>query len=238
MARSVGEGRRVDALLDEAVAVHRGADDVFGLAVALQNLAEGLMEQNDFAGAYAAYAESQALHARLGHHHRVAITYGLMANAAIVQGDYDRAIRLASTSAEVAAQYNNTYVATGARWLIGLVQTLQADPAGVALLRPGLEIFITYQYVAGVAFSLEALAAQAALHGDPFLGGKLFGAAQALRETAHVPVTAAFQPDVERWKAMAQGTLSAEAWQEAVGAGRALTRAEAIALALTVGQAV
>jgi hypothetical protein len=196
------------------------------------------MEQNDFAGAYAAYEESQTLHDRLGHHHRVAITYGLMANAAIVQGDYERAVRLATTSAEVAARYNNEYVATGARWLIGLVQTLQADPAGVAQLRPGLEIFTAYQYVAGVAFSLEALAAQAALHGDPFLGGKLFGAAQALREAAHVPVTAAFQPDVERWKVMAQGTLSAEAWQEAVGAGRALTRAEAIALALTVGQAV
>jgi predicted ATPase len=85
----------------------------------------------------------------------------------------------------------------------------------------------------GVA-CLAELAGFAGTLGVPARAARLFGAVEALRKAARIPLAPIHRPAYERDLAAARAQLDAQAWDTAWAAGRTLTIEQAIAEALTI----
>jgi tetratricopeptide (TPR) repeat protein len=82
---------------------------------------------------------------------------------------------------------------------------------------------------------LEGIADLASEARQPVHAARLFGAAEALRESAGVPLPPVHRADYERARAAARAALDELAWRTAWAEGRALLMQQAIAYALSEG---
>jgi hypothetical protein len=84
--------------------------------------------------------------------------------------------------------------------------------------------------------SLEGMACLSGARGEALRAGRLFGAAQALKETLREAVAYQHGAEEEAWRepyrATARSRLGEGSWQEALAEGRAMTLDEAISYAL------
>ncbi|GAA2724198.1 ATP-binding protein [Cellulomonas aerilata] len=126
-----------------------------------------------------------------------------------------------------------TYVA-----LFNLAQARVAagDPAGARThLREGVELAARNHDVSALAYLLDGLAGLGPAPQGPDRVAVLLGAAQALRETVGTGAYAYLRPDGERRAAAeqaARAALGADAFDDALDAGRALSVPEAVTFAL------
>ncbi|MFV9504051.1 MAG: DUF4058 family protein [Oscillochloridaceae bacterium umkhey_bin13] len=153
------------------------------------------------------------------------LTYYFEGRPAEARGHYQQALELASAAQVVFVIAYTTYG-------FGALAVLEGDPEGAAQLREALVVFQRYDYKILVAYCLETLAAQAGILGDHARAGLLHGAAEQLRATHHLVVPPGIQPMYQRLVALARGPLEAPAWEQARSAGRQLSQAEAVKLAL------
>jgi hypothetical protein len=87
-----------------------------------------------------------------------------------------------------------------------------------------------------IATTLEMFAAIAAALGEGLRAARLTGAAEAIRQKVGVPIK---QPELfERFLAPARATIAPAQWRAEVGAGRAVTQQEAVALLISFGTAL
>jgi predicted ATPase/DNA-binding XRE family transcriptional regulator len=132
----------------------------------------------------------------------------------------------------LAEQDNLVFVVAYATYGFGALDVLTGEPSGAPQVREALAVFQRYDYKILVAYCLETLAAHAGLLGDPERAGLLHGAAEQLRATHQLVVTPGIQPMYRRLTALARGPLGDVAWEAALVAGRQLSQAEAVRLAL------
>lgn len=100
-----------------------------------------------------------------------------------------------------------------------------------AIFAETLAIFCDIGHTDGIAFTLEGRAGLAAAQGDTRSAARLFGAAEALRETINRPQLP-YERDLEAPRLDRGSVMWLAAWQE----GRALTLEQAIAYALGNGK--
>jgi hypothetical protein len=83
-----------------------------------------------------------------------------------------------------------------------------------------------------IADCLEGLASVAGKQGEPERAGRLFGAAERLREVTGVPITPSERPHYDNFLAAARQQLDEDQWNAVWAEGRAMRMVQTIAFAM------
>jgi predicted ATPase/DNA-binding CsgD family transcriptional regulator len=225
---------RAQVLFEEGLAVYRLAGDTLGGMPLVADLGLVAYHQGDYAGAGAVFEESLALFRRHGLKDRVAGVLNLSGDLARLAGDDDRAAALYDESLALWRELRGTPGTASALHKLGQVRRSTGDrPAARAYFQESLALQQELGNTQGVVECLAGLAGTAADAGYPERAARILAASVALLETIGVPLAPADQAVVERDVAAVRQQLGAQAWDAAWTAGRALSPAQAISLALT-----
>ncbi len=234
--------------VEEALALNRARADKLETAWSLETLANIAGAEGGFARASELHAEALALLRELGDPSNLAVMLNDEGWRAYLAGDGARALLLLEESLALFRQVGDStarlvYTLESLAWVL-----LDHDDyaRARALLTEGLLLAQHYGDKSQQMWALEGLACLAArsgmAQGGPLKGAqraaRLFGAAEALRETCGQLPTPAERSIHERYVAMGRAHMDEAAWQAAWAEGRAMTPEQAIAYALedTVGE--
>ena len=226
-------GRRLHGA---ALALYRVLEDRPGVAFALNSLGAQDLQQGNVAQAAGLFEESLALARELGDKRLVSFTIHNLAEVARVTGDYARADLLYRESLSLFQERGELWgVAVNLRWM-GEVARLQAQyEQATALYRESLTLCQQLGEKAVITECLEGFAAVAGAQGGQTASSRsarLWGAAEALRESIGVPIPPVdrvmYEQALATSRARADERMFAAAWAE----GRAMTLEQAIAAAL------
>ncbi|MBV9175173.1 MAG: AAA family ATPase [Chloroflexi bacterium] len=234
LADGLGDYARARALYEESLAAARACGDARRVGRALHSLGYLAAELADTARA-ADWLEACLERARAEHDDAlVGVALATAGQVARQQGDLRRAAELLDAGLGCLRRRRNSLWAGAALVEQGHVARQRGDWATAAdRYRDALDLFgaLGEGYSFGTARCLEGLAAIAAARGHAPRAARLLGAAAALREAVAAPLTPAARPAYDQLRATTQTALGAERFGAAWHAGRALSLADAIALA-------
>jgi predicted ATPase/class 3 adenylate cyclase len=220
-----GDMDRAEAHFSENLALARAIQANREIGIALGNLGEIARVRGDWAQAVRYAEEVLALFRRLGDRLNEGNTLANLGHALLRQGDIARAETLGRESIAVVSTLGVPLDMAETLELLAMTAAARAAATNDGAVE-GTGESATAAADSGAADAALAPAERAA---------RLLGAAENLRETVGAPLTALQQADIEPALAGARAQLGEERWQAALVAGRALTRDEAIAEALTGG---
>jgi predicted ATPase/class 3 adenylate cyclase len=232
-----GDYDRATELHGEALELYRELGDDSGVAFALICLGTQRLENSDYERAAPFYEEALAISRRIGDRPNIAMAIRSLAEVARQRGEYERAKMLGmeclSLYEEMTDEFN---VATTIGWL-GLLTVWSGDEHDLAeeFLTEGLALnreIGNWDY--GV-YCLEGFAGLAGARAQGVRAARLWGAAEALRESIGAPPTPEARPYYERSMATARALCGEEAWEAAFAEGRAMSPEEAAEYALGEG---
>jgi predicted ATPase len=209
--------------LNDAVAACRQVDEPFALATALKHLGLVAMyaQPPDAERARELLEEALRLRGSLGDLDGSASCLNDLAVLALQQWDYDRAGLLLEESLELCRRHGSRYILSFVLNSLSLVALEQGDLDRVTgLLAESLEIARELGGQEGVGCALDRLACLAAARAQPLSAARLFGAAEALRETIGAPLNAAERATYERHLALARAQLDPMTWEATLSVGR------------------
>jgi tetratricopeptide (TPR) repeat protein/DNA-binding CsgD family transcriptional regulator len=233
VAAEQGDLDRAQELLEESLIMHRDMGNRQNIASDLLGLGLIAHDRGDFPTARSLLEESLMLNRAIGDRAGIAWALTSMGTVALGEGDYARARALHEESLalfrELSYKTNVAYPLDNLGDLAlaegDVEQAAQYFEQSLALLAAGVNR-------RGIAERLEGLAAVRAAQGDLGHAARLWGAAEALRETIGAPLPpldgATYDRFVGAARAQADATSFAAAWEE----GRALTLDQAVAAAL------
>ncbi|HYI16213.1 MAG TPA: protein kinase [Thermomicrobiales bacterium] len=209
--------------LDEAVRVCRTVDEPAGLATALKHL--GLValyaQPPSFDESRRFLEESLLLRRSLNDLDGSASCLNDLAVLALRQEDYDRAGRMLEESLTLCRKHGSRYILAFVLNNLSLVALEQGDLDRVTtLLEESLAVARELGGQEGVGCALDRLACLAAARAQPVRAARLFGAAEALRETVGAPLNLSERVTYERHLALARNRLDAATWEATLAEGR------------------
>ncbi len=215
--------------LQESLALHQALENPAGMAQVLSDLGNVAYARGDCERARQMYEESLALNRGLANTTGVATALINLGAVALQQRDYGRATRLLE---EVLAIERNLDDKTGiALALINLgdVARYQADYARArASFIESLQLLRELGDREGMAGALEGLVGVAVAQGQLDRAARLCGAAEALRDALHAPLSPAFRTHYDATLAGARAQLGDEPFMAALAEGRAMNFDQAI----------
>ncbi len=231
-----GDFGRAMALYEESLALARDLGDQRGIAMAL--MGRGLVHKRhgDFDAATALFEESLEVSRNLEDKWPTAFTLANMGAVAREKGDYAKAVPLCEESLAIFRTLDaNRWIAYALR-LTGHAVRLQGDvERTTGLYRESLALFGESGDKWIATECIEGLALIASAQGHFERAARLFGVAEAARETFGITMPRSEAGDQEHfWAAIRErpeGTAFAAAWAE----GRAMTLEQAIEYALATG---
>jgi len=151
------------------------------------------------------------------------------------RGDYGRARQLYEEALALQREVGDTQSIAIYLSNLGEVARDQADPVGAATYyREALELWRALRDRWNTAAALDGVAGLVVANGQAERAARLFGAADALREAAGVPLPENERADHDRYLATARRELGDEAFASAWDAGQRLSLEEAIDEALAL----
>jgi predicted ATPase/DNA-binding SARP family transcriptional activator len=232
LALHTDDQERATAYYTESMARFREAGDLRRATLILGNLGVVAFNEGDFELAASRLTEHLANARKIGDRKLIG---GALTNLGTVwqnTGDNDRAEQVHAEALALAEQVGDRRLACVALTNLGLVALARKDyPAARACQARGLELAEAVGERRSIAESLEELAGVDAATGLMERAAALFGAAQALREAIGAPILG---PDLARFqKAVAEVRLALgeDQFAAAERRGRAMSEAEAVALA-------
>lgn len=235
VTRTQGEFARALAYFGESLTIKRALADQRGIGVALINMADVALNQGETAQAIGFIEESIAAFRTIGDKPGLAYALNNMGDALLRQDAHARAEALYMESVALfREQGDRAAVAIGLKGL-GDVARLggEADRAA-ARYAESLRLAHAMGNALGVAECFEGFAQLAAVTGEGDRAARMLGAAAAIRASAQAPVSPANRPALEAAAAAARAMLGAPDYAAAQEAGCAMSREEAIALALSI----
>jgi predicted ATPase/DNA-binding CsgD family transcriptional regulator len=247
LANIQGEHARVGPLAEESLALFRGAGIQMGTDDALKDWAKAAFFQSDFARAEALAQECVVLERQLGEKAGEAEMLALLGEVALQQGDPPTARLLLEQGCALLREV---------RWMragideeqqmawtlsrLGKVLAIQGNyPAARALYEESLESLVSVQAVnsnrpfldiyVNLDFALEGLAAVVAVQGELAWAARLWGAAQARRDTRGTPLPPVYRADYDRSVTAARTQLGEKPFVAAWNEGRTMTPEQALA---------
>jgi predicted ATPase/class 3 adenylate cyclase len=229
-----GDYDRATELHGEALELYRELGDDSGVAFALICLGTQRLENTDYERAAPLYESALAISRRIGHRPNIAMAIRSLAEVARQKGEYERAKTLGmeclSLYQEMTDEFN---IATTVGWL-GLLTVWSGDEHDLAegFLKEGLALnreIGNWDY--GV-YCLEGFAGLAGARRQGMRAARLWGAAEALRESIGAPPTPEARPYYERSMAAARAQLGEVAWEAAFAEGSMMSPEEAAEYAL------
>lgn len=220
-----GELSRAKTLFEESVGLFREADDLWGVAESLNNLALIAGIHNDRDQETALHKESLRIRRELGDKRGIVMSLVNITFMAVKRGAYGQASSLCEEGLVLGRALGDK----------GLTASLLINQ-GLALLNRGdsgraMELFqvslVVHQEMGDkyhLHSDLMSLASVAMMEEKPIRAARLFGAAQALRESTGIAlVDVENGPFYERFVAAARSQLEEKAWELALQEGRAMS---------------
>jgi tetratricopeptide (TPR) repeat protein len=236
-AREQGDAATARKYLEAGIALFRELGEQWDIAFGLVTLGEVAVMQEDAAEATALLEEGLAL-AR-AQQNRPCMPWALnhLGHVAQIQGEYKRARRLHEESLPLFHETATLNLGNlGEAWANhGLGETALAEgdaELAATHLAKALVFFRDLGDRAGTSWCLAGLAGAAALDEEPERAARLWGAAEALRQSLgarHAPASRATR---ERLTAFAREQLGEEAFAAAWAEGQVMTMEQAIELAI------
>jgi predicted ATPase/class 3 adenylate cyclase len=232
-----GDYDRATELHGEALELYRELGDDSGVAFALICLGTQRLENSDYERAAPLYEAALAISRRIGHRPNIAMAIRSLAEVARQKGEYERAKTLGmeclSLYQEMTDQFN---IATTVGWL-GLLTVWSGNEHDSAegFLKESLALnreIGNWDY--GV-YCMEGFAGLAGARRQGARAARLWGAAEALRESIGAPPTPEARRYYERSMAAARAQLGEAAWEAAFAEGMAMSPEEAAEYALGEG---
>ena len=238
IAREQGHYAAAATLGEEALLLYRELGDTLGIARTAHLLGDTASDVGDYARAAAMLEESLGLFEALGDESSMANMLNDLGVVARRRGEFDLAVSFFDASLARARVAGNELGVARTLSNLGHVAADQHDaPKALTLYRESLELQGEVGDLRGIAWSLERMAALPIAWQQPEQAAQLFGAADAARDTAGLPLPPAGRDWYDQAVEELQARIGADAFQAAWNAGRALPLAEAIAAGLTLGDA-
>ncbi|MBX7236754.1 MAG: tetratricopeptide repeat protein [Caldilineales bacterium] len=217
----------------KALALANETGDEWAAAFALDGLGAEAANRGDYAGAAAYSARSLALSQAGGHTWLSAITLVNLGEIARLQGDDVKAAARYEEGLGLLRQVGDgSFTAVTLINLAQLAINAEDWQRARALACESLQLGVRTEQPRTIAHSLDKLAAVAAGHGDPLLAGKLFGAAQRLRDEHSITIQPADRDDYARLIDTARVQSDPDDFETALRAGYRLPLNDAVALVL------
>ena len=217
----------------ESLALSREARDERSVASSLLRLGNVSSDQGDHESAKEFYEEGLALSRKLDDQALLASALISVGAEFLLQGDHERGAMLNEEAAELYRASGNTgglqYTLDNLGWAALMRGDLQQAES---LHQESLELSRQLGDTLVAAEALDGLACSASARGQAERVARLFGAAEALRETVGYQQEPRELALREPYLAAARPRLSETAWNAAWGKGRRLSFEEAIAYAL------
>jgi predicted ATPase/class 3 adenylate cyclase len=220
-------------LFEEGLALSREMSDTWWLARSLSDLAVVSQARADYERATALYEEGMDLFREQGD--KQGLAYGLNNLAMLVysQGDLGRAAQLTEESIALQRELGTRGGVSMGLYNLGWMALLQ-DHLGRAadLYTESLSLSWETGMNPLVQNALEGFACLAGAQGEAQRAVRLWGAAQALRETKGIPRDIDFLAEADARISAVRSGMGEEVWEEAWRKGRAMTLEEAVSYAL------
>ncbi|MFL5588437.1 MAG: tetratricopeptide repeat protein [Ktedonobacteraceae bacterium] len=230
LAADQGAYTRACNLLEESLAINRKLEDVSSIADSLFNLARVcFFSGGDRALARAHLEESFALHKTLGDKESVAYCLHLSGLLAMEEGNITSARSLVEQAVAVFQELKQQHGTALSTTTLARVLAAQGDDAKArSLFRESITISMKADDKLNIASSLEGLANVVARQGNRAWAARLWGAAEALRETIDAPLPSVERPPYERAVAEVHARLGARTFATAWTEGRGMMLEDAL----------
>jgi predicted ATPase/transcriptional regulator with XRE-family HTH domain len=240
-AQGQGDYARASRLQVEGLALYREQGSIWGVAYGLLHLGSVALDQGDLALAATRYRESLALFRTLGATDDIAWAGLGLAQVARLEGNHARAMSLLEEGLAIFQQLGNRQGTAEVILSLGQVALAQHDSLRAkAHFAESLVIFAGMLAKKSAVACLLGLAEIAVAQEQPRVAARLFGAAEALRQSSGVPWPGASDirqsADVETALATARARLAESSFAAAWAAGRALSLQQAVDYALGEGE--
>jgi predicted ATPase len=246
MRRAAGHLEAADEVLQESLRLHQATGDTEGIAHALLHLGGVAAERHENTRAGVLFDQSLALSETRGDRSGVAFATGALAALAAESGDFDRARDWCERAAATFRRIGDGRGLTEELRLLGLIAGGQGDHRGAIAAYTECLRHSNALRMADLAFVLEGLSSAivctAPERSRLEVAVSLLGAAAAFRDalaaddigSLSVALRRAKHPDLLQHLANARAALDEAAFESAWGAGRAMTREQAIASAICI----
>jgi tetratricopeptide (TPR) repeat protein len=180
------------------------------------------------------YEESLHLYRELGNKVGVAQALNNLGIGARQQGEYDKAWAFLEESLAISRGVGSKISIANSLECLGFLAFKQTDyKRAVTLYSESLTMFKELGNMLGISCCLEGLARLASVLGELERSARLFGAAEALRETIHTPLPPIDRDDYNHDVATARAGLDEETFTAAWAQGRSMIGARLLVFALT-----
>jgi ATP/maltotriose-dependent transcriptional regulator MalT len=228
-----GAYARARVLYEEGLTLCKAEGNQRGIAHALCRLAEILLvTQDDQEAVRALLAESLALAREVGYKTTMALCFSLLGEASLQQGDITTARSFLEQCLGLCKEIGDQGSTAEVLSLLGKVNVVQGDyTAARAFYEESLAFPETVNGIwqRSNASSLEELASVVAAQGELTWAARLWGAAEALRDTRGTPLPPVYRADYERSVAAARTQLGEKFFAAAWAEGRTMTLDEVLA---------
>jgi tetratricopeptide (TPR) repeat protein len=204
-----------------------------GIAEALNNLAYFALSQGEYARASSLLEESLALFREIGATAGISSALNYLGQVAYGLGDYTQAAKLFAES--LALRRRLGYRRGSVAMIAALAQAIRAQGDVIkahTLSIETLTLALDLNYQQGIAWGIGELASTASVKGMFERAARLWGADEAPREAAALPIWPDVQPIYDRAVVAARAQCDEATFAAAWAAGRAMPLEQAIAYAL------
>jgi predicted ATPase/DNA-binding CsgD family transcriptional regulator len=218
------------ALYEESLATHRELGDKRGIAITLLRLAQLLfVSQGDQAALRSLLDEGLALFKELGEREGIANSNSLLGQLALSQGNTTTARLQLEESVKLYREIGHRRALAESLAILARVVQAQGEKAAArSMYQESLAIARELNHLWLIASCLEGWASMVAEEGQFVWAARLWGAAEALRETIRVPIPLVERADYEHAVAAARSQLGERAFAARWNEGRNMTPEQAL----------
>jgi predicted ATPase/DNA-binding CsgD family transcriptional regulator len=229
-----GEYAEARVLAEEAAALLREIGAIPALCSALLLLVEVMFYRGDLAGAHALAEESLRLAREIGDLQGSAESLAFLGQIALYRGDDTMAHLLLEESVTLARESGDPWSIAKSLTVLARVLAVQGDDTtarvfyeeSLAITSDKREIASSLEELAGVVVAQGTVGASLA---EALWAARLWGAAEALRETIGAPIPPVYHADYEHAVTAARTQLGEKPFATAWAEGRTMTPEQALA---------
>jgi predicted ATPase/DNA-binding CsgD family transcriptional regulator len=232
-----GDNERAESWFQESLALWREVGDTTRVAATIGNVGLVAQNRNDLDRALASFREAQLLYEIAGDQRGIAVSLGARGWLERQKGNNLEAVPLLERSVGLFRELGDDQSLANSLANLGCSTLALGDPLRASsYFTESLQLRLALGNTLAIAECLEGFAALASVAGRPRRGARLYGAAEALRETTGAELLdRADSAERERQVQQIRKRLGVQTFAAEWAAGRAIGPDEAARLALRLG---
>jgi predicted ATPase/transcriptional regulator with XRE-family HTH domain len=222
VAHAQADYARATDYYQQGLEIAREVGDLNSIGIPLTNLAVIAMQQGDFTRSAELHDEAMAVWREMGNDQKLAIVVANRSGMAYRQGEYDLAAKLQEEALNLKRAVGDKLATASS---LGFLGSIEIERGNLAAARERLDEALISFHEAGqkteVAACFEALARVALEEGDSGRAARLYGGAEALRESVGAALPEIDRPRYEAAVARLRAAMNSTEFRAAWETGRA-----------------